>query len=425
MIVCFSASFKKVKLPLLEALVLKEEDAVLKGLCSEGVAEECVLVQTCNRVEIYSVLKDSVESDPTDGILRIWSANSGLSLDILSRNVEILKGLEALANLFNVAAGLDSMAVGEDQILGQVKRAYARAKKVGSVGRVLDEVFKRAINAGKKVRSKTLINQGSTSISSAAVDLAVKELGGLQSKTALIVGAGEAGSIAAETLRRRGVKSITVTNRTHKTGVQLAQKIAGKAIEFQEIYKAILRANLVIVALAADKPVITANGLREVLAKRRVQRPVLVVDISQPRAVEDSVAELPGVDLRNIDSLKAVVEANLRNRQAEAERARKIMLEELTRFESHQSWITIQPLVDAIFRGVESIRQHELKRALSKMTESDETIMGILDRFSRELMERILQTPIEQLREAALSSDDSLLSATRQLFQIKEVKDLV
>lgn len=425
MIVCLSASFKKVKLPLLESLVFKEEDAVMKDLCSEGVTEECVIVQTCNRVEIYSVLKDSVEGNSTERILKFWSSNTGISLDILSGNVDLLKGREALANLFSVASGLDSMAVGEDQILGQVRKACARAKKIGSVGIVLEKVFKHAINTGRKVRNETLINHGSVSISSAAVDLAAKELGNLKSKTALVVGAGEAGSIAAETLRRRGVKSIIVTNRTYEMGVQLAKKVSGKAIRFEEIYKVIPRADLMIVALTVDKPVINANSLREVHIKRQAQRRMLVVDISQPRAVEDEVGKIPGVVLKNIDSLKAVIEENISNRQAEAEKAKKIVFEELERFERQQSWITIQPLVDEIFRRLETIRQGELKRALNKIAERDETMTGILDRFSRELMERILQTPIDQIRQAASNSDDSLLSATRKLFKIKELKNIV
>ena len=425
MIVCLSASYKKAKLPLLESLVFKEEDAVMKSLCSEGATEECILVQTCNRVEIYGVLKDSAEDDSIGRILKFWSANTGVSLDILTKNVDLLKGTEALVNIFNVASGLDSMAVGEDQILGQVRKAYVKAKKLGHVGLVLDKAFMCAINVGRKVRKETRVNHCSVSISSAAVDLAAKELGNLKSKTVLVVGAGEAGSIAAQTLQRRGVKSIIVANRTPKAGLQLAKKVSGRAIKFEKIYDVIPQIDVAILAIAVDKPILRASSLRWIWGKHHAHRSLLIVDISQPRAVEDKVGSIHGVALRNIDNLKEVIEESIRNRQAEAEKAKKIVFEELRRFERQQSQFMIQPLIDEIFRGLETIRRNELKRALSKMAERDEKRVEILDRFSRELMERVLQTPINQLKQAASNSDDSILSAARKLFNVKQAKDVV
>jgi glutamyl-tRNA reductase len=419
MIVCFSASYKKAKLPLLEALVFKDTAAVMKGLCSQGLMEECILVQTCHRVEIYGVLKDSSKEDSVKKILKFWSANTGVSLDIITKSVDLLKGREALVNLFNVASGLDSMVVGEDQILGQVRTAYVKAKKLGSVGLVLDKVFMKAMNVGRKVRNETRINEGSVSISSAAVDLAAKELGDLRPLKALVVGAGEAGSVAAETLRRRGVKKILIANRTYETGVQLAKKVQGKPILFEEIYEVIPRTDLTIIALTVDKPVVKASRLRKIFSGQRVNRGLFLVDISQPRAVEEEVGNVDGVVLRNIDSLKEVVEESIRSRQAEAEKAKKILFEELARFEKQQMEFLVQPLISEIYKRVDGIRQKELKRALSKMAESDEKKMQILDRFSRELVERVLQMPIDQLREAALNSDDGLLSAAEKLFKIK------
>lgn len=419
MIVCLSASHKKAKLPLLESLVFKDGAAAMKDLRAAGLTEECILVQTCHRVEIYSVLNDSSEKDLVGGILKFWSTNTGISLDILSRNVDVLKGKEALLNLFNVASGLDSMVVGEDQILGQVRTAYVEAKKLGSAGMVLEKVFMRAVNTGRRVRRETRVNEGSVSVSSAAVDLAAKELGDLSGRTALILGAGEAGSVAAETLKRRGVKSILVANRTHERGKQLAEKVGGKAVRFDKIYDVMPRADLAVVALSVDRPAIKARRLRAVLSGRRVRRRLLIVDISQPRAVEEQVGSVDGVVLRNIDSLRTIVEESIRSRQAEAEKAKRIVFEELRRFEKQQFEFLVQPLISEIYKRVDSIRQKELKRAISKMAESDEKKVGVLDRFSRELVERVLQMPIDQLREAALNNDGGLLSAAEKLFKIK------
>lgn len=421
MIVCLSASYKKTKLPLLESLIFKKPDQAMKTLRSEGALEECALVQTCNRVEIYGVVNGAAAANGNSfgKVLRFWSATTGVSLDILSRNVDLLKGREALANLFNVASGLDSMAVGEDQILGQVRTAYTRAKELGSLGIVLDRLFMCAINTGRKVRNETQVDQGSVSISSAAVDLAAKELEDLNLKAALVIGAGEAGSVAAETLRRRGVKSITITNRTYETGLRLADRVFGKAVRFEDVYRALARVDFAIVALSVDAPVIKASELKEACSKRRARRSLFIVDVSQPRAVEADVRNVDGVVLRNIDNLKSVIDENIRVRQGEAEKAQRIVFQELERFERQQSQFLIQPLLSEIYRHVEAIRQKELRRAMNKMAEKDERKLQVLERFSRELMERILQIPVDQLKRAALDSDDGLVSAAQKLFKIK------
>lgn len=420
MIVCLSASYKKTQIPLLESMVFKEADEAVKSLRSECSFEECALIQTCNRIEIYGVVNETTATmDPFGKVLSFWGSATGVSMDILARNVDLLKGREAVANIFGVASGLDSMAVGEDQILGQVRTAYTRAKELGTLGHILDRLFMCAINAGRKVRTETRVDEGSVSISSAAVDLAAKELGDLKLKKALVVGAGEAGTVAAETLRRRGVKSVTVTNRTYETAMRLAAKVSGGVSKFENLHRALSRADLAIVALSVDSPVIRAERLNEARAKTRVRRGLLIVDVSQPRAVEAEVKDVDGVELKNIDNLKDVIDETIRFRQAEAERARKIMLEELYRFERQQSQFLIQPLLSAIYKEVELIRQNELRRAVSKMAEKDEKKLQVLERFSRELMERIIQIPAEQLKRAALNSDEGLVSAAQKLFKVK------
>jgi len=422
MIVCLSASYKNVKLPLLESLAFIDEAETVKSICSEGLADECVLIQTCHRVEIYSVVKDSANGSGVDRILRFWSGGAGVSLDILRKTVEVSRDREALSKLFSLASGLDSMVVGEDQILGQIRRAYVKAKKVGAAKLVLEKAFMSAINTGRKVRTETRINEGSVSVSSAAVDLAAKELGDLKSKRALVIGAGEAGSIAAETLRRRGAKEVQIANRTYKRAVELAEKVSGEAVDFDRLDEAVGKADLVIVALAVDRPIITTMQLKKTLAKQdHGGRPLFMVDISQPRAVEEDAGSLHGVVLRNIDDLKAIVEESVRSREAEAEKARKLVSAEVERFERQQMELAVAPLISEIYKQVDSIRRRELERALNKMRESDPRKVGVLDRFSRELVERVLQLPIDQLREAALNNDNGLLSAVEKLFKVKNI----
>jgi len=422
MIVCLSASHKKASLPMLESLNIPNEAEFMKKFCSEGSVQECILLQTCHRVEIYFVIRDSDKEEIINKVLKFWSVKVGISLDILNKTVEIYYGREALTHLFFLASGLESMVLGEDQILGQVRSAYVRAKKLGSTGLILEKVFMKAVNIGRRVRTETAINERPVSISSVAVDLAEKDLGNLRLVTALVIGAGEAGSIAAENIRKKGVKTIFIANRTFEKGLELASKVGGEAVRFDEVLQVLLKVDLVIAAVSVDKPILKAKQIKAVLAESGFKKALYVVDISQPRAFDEKVGLLQGVTLKNIEDLKAVVEENLRSRLVEAEKAKKIVFEELERFERQLAKLYVEPMISEIYRKVEAIRQRELRRAIRKMGESDEEKLMVIDRFSKELVERILQVPIEQLREAALKNDGFLLSAAEELFGIKTSK---
>ena len=423
MIVCLSASHKKASLPMLESLNIPNEAEFMKKFCSEGSVQECILLQTCHRVEIYFVIRDSDKEEIINKVLKFWSVKVGISLDILNKTVEIYYGREALTHLFFLASGLESMVLGEDQILGQVRSAYVRAKKLGSTGLILEKVFMKAVNIGRRVRTETAINERPVSISSVAVDLAEKDLGNLRLVTALVIGAGEAGSIAAENLRKKGVKTIFIANRTFEKGLELASKVGGEAVRFDEVLQVLPKVDLVIAAVSVDKPILKAKQIKAVLAESGFKKALYVVDISQPRAFDEKVGLLQGVTLKNIEDLKAVVEENLRSRLVEAEKAKKIVFEELERFERQLAKLYVEPMISEIYRKVEEIRQRELGRAVRKMGEVDKKGLMVMDRFSRELVERILQIPIEQLREAALKNNGSLLSAAEELFGIKSVKN--
>jgi glutamyl-tRNA reductase len=407
---------------MLESLAFSDEEGVAKVLCDGGIVQECVVLQTCHRVEVYCVAQDSDKESVVHEVLGFWSSKVGVSRDVLGKIIEFYEGKEALAHLFALAAGLESMVVGEDQILGQVRTAYVKAKKSGSVGHILERAFMKAVNTGRRVRTETGIDEGSLSVSSAAVDLAAKEFGNLKSSRVLVVGAGEAAGIAAETLRRRGVVDIVVANRTFERGAELASKVSGRAIRLDDVYDVVPEVDVVISAVSVDKPILVASRMRKALAKAAGSKRLCVIDISQPRAVDEAVGSVSGVVLRNIDDLRGVVEESVQRRRAEAEKARLLVLEELERFEGELSWILVEPLVSEIFRSLEDVRRREFERAVRKMAESDGKKLMVLERFSKELVERIMQVPTEQLKKSALEGKGELLSAAGRLFKIKSEK---
>jgi glutamyl-tRNA reductase len=422
MIVCFSASHKKASLPLLESLNIRDEEGFMKKFCSEGTIQECILLQTCHRVEIYCVMQDSDKDYAVKEILKFWSVKTETSLDILKKTVEIHYGKEALTHLFFLASGLESIVLGEDQILGQVRSAYVKAKKLGSAGLVLEKVFMKAVNVGRRVRTETTINEKPVSISSVAVDLAKKDLGDFRTVKALVIGAGETGSIIAQNLKKRGLKSIFIANRTFERGLELALKVGGKAVRFEQILHVLPKTDLVFAAISVSKPIFKAKQIRKMLSENGFKKRLYIVDVSQPRAFDEKVGLLKGVTLKNIDNLKSVIEENLSSRLVEAEKAKKIVFEELERFEHQLAKLFVEPLISEICRKIDAVRRRELERAIRKMGESDKRKLMVMDKFSRELVERILQKPLKQLREAALRNNNSLLSAAEELFGIKKEK---
>ena len=304
------------------------------------------------------------------------------------------------------------------QILGQVRKSYFMSKKNGTVGVIFDKVFIKAIKTGRLVRTKTNINRGSVSISSAAIDLAERELGNLAAAKVLIIGAGEAGSLAAEALKTRGASELIIANRTYGKSLTLAEKISGKAILFDELSKVLPYVDLVIAAVSVTKPVLNKKQMATAISNTKTNKKVLI-DISQPRALEKNVGLLKGVCLKSIDDLRELLSENMRNRQIEAELSKIIISKELERFELELSKMCVAPLISEICRKFNEIRQKELLRLLRKLGESDEKKVELLERFSQELTERIAKIPIEELRKAALDKNGELISAAQQLFDIR------
>ncbi|HVP92859.1 MAG TPA: glutamyl-tRNA reductase, partial [Acidobacteriota bacterium] len=420
LIVCLSVSYKKASVPMLESLNFKNKEEATKRCCSLESVREAVLLQTCNRIEIYVNTSDNPDVDVVMSLVRFWSQQVGVSSDLINKTIEVYHDSEALLHLFRLSSGLESMVVGEDQILGQVRTAYVDSKKIGTVETLLEKVFMKAVNVGRRVRTETQINEGSISVSSVAVDLAEKRFGTLKDVNAMVVGAGETGSLVAKELAQRGARRICIANRTFKKALELADLVMGKAIHFEDMYYELRGMDLAVFAVSVGAPLLRSVEMKNILEGRKNPN-LMLIDISQPRSIEENIGSLPSVELRNIDDLKSVLEENLKKRLIEAEKAEQIISEELKSLDALLGRLLAEPLVSSLCIRVEDIRGKELQKALRMVRDINKEQKLVIENLTKELVERILQLPIENMRRAALKRDSTTLSAARKLFELDEV----
>jgi glutamyl-tRNA reductase len=384
----------------LEAFRFPDEAAFLAAAKKQfgGV----LLLQTCNRVEVL------VEGDAED--LRDFLAGQGRT------DFFLLAGRDALRHLFSLAAGIESMIVGEDQIIGQLKKALTDAEAAGSAGCFVAQCVTKAVHVGIEARKRTRINRGSVSVGSAAVILAESELGSLAGRHILVVGSGEMGLLVAQALAAKQLTAMYVANRTFGRAVQLAEKIGGNAVNFSELYRYIALSDVVISCTAAPHAVIRAGELKAAVHSRpRLPdgsvKPLIIIDIAQPRDVEEAAGEIEGVRLFTIDNLREVNKKNMATRKAEAERASAFVEEELSVFLSRLQRESADDCIAVLHAWAEEVRTRERDRALTRLGACDERTAEILDDLSRVLTKKILADATASIRENAHAGDRAAAEA--------------
>ena len=367
--------------------------AALAALAGRSVAREMVVLSTCNRAEIYAV----AGPDGPDAIGRFFAEYHQLPLPRISDHLYVRSGADASRHLFRVAAGLDSLVVGEPQILGQVKAAYAAASDQGHTAAVMNRLFHTAFGVGKRVRSETGVSEGAVSVRYAAIALAKKIFGDLTGLNVVILGAGGMAKLTGVHLKAQPVRQITIASRTFRTAETLARQLDGRAVPWSELAEALAAADIVITATGAAEPVLTRSHVHDVMRPRR-QRPLFVIDIAVPRDVEPSVGNLDQVFLYNIDDLQGIVKENLARRSSELERAEAIVDEEVTRFAAWMQSREIIPTVVALRERFEAIRQSELARLEAKLAGLPPDARDRVDEITRLIVQKLLLTPTEQLK---------------------------
>ena len=384
---------------------------LLKQLYEHEFVYECAVLKTCNRVEMYIV------SPKGSSVLFHFAKKLGLSANI----VDFFDHEESIMHLLRLSSGLESMIVGEDQILGQIKDLYQVAKSLGTTGKMLDTTFSKAIQVGKRVRTETEINRGALSIASASVDLAEDTVGDLKNKKVLVIGTGEMGTLVTRALSHRDIDLMYIANRTYEAAKELADEMGGHAVHFDQIDENLKNSDVVISATGAPHYVLRYNQVLDAMDAR--DKGILLIDIANPRDIDPAVADIPQVTLYNIDNLRVINEKNLEMRLEEAKKAQAIIDEELGLLIKQYKHQRADYLVSEIYAQLYRVRTQEKERALVKLS-SYHTLGDIenkiIDDLTHSIVNKIMAEPTKVLRRAAEDSEDELLDMVSRLFNVNK-----
>ncbi len=369
--------------------------SALIALAGRPSSSEAAVLSTCNRVEIYIACEDAGRA--RRDLEEFISGFHGVPLSELAPHLYSQVGIDAARHLFRVAAGLDSLVVGEPQILGQVKDAYSLAAEHHCTGPLLSKLFHAAFAAAKRVRSETALSEGGVSIGYAAVALARKIFGDLTGRTVLVVGAGEMGKLTAQHMRSQGIHRMLITSRTAVHAAALAEAMDARALPWEELGTALIESDIVITATGSAAPILSRAYIEQTIRARR-HRPLFIIDIAVPRDVEPEVGDLEQVFLYNIDDLQGVVQENLTRRAAEAGQAEVLLAEEVERFGAWLNSREAIPTVVALRQRFEGIRLSELRRLEPKLASLPPEARARVEEITRLLVEKLLIGPTVQLK---------------------------
>lgn len=420
-IVLVGVNHKTAPVEMRELLAFSEEACTqgLRQLVDGEIVREGLIVSTCNRVEVLTATAIGGTKEGTERITNFLSESRNLPPEFFFQHVYNRQDDEAVRHLFRVASSLDSMVVGEPQVLGQVRRAYSLALEAGTAGRVLNRLVHHAFHVAKRVRSETGIAANAVSISYMAVELGKKIFDSLQGHTVLLVGAGEMAELSARHLVNAGVKRVLIANRTAETAIRLAQDFNGDAISLDELPQYLPQADIVICSTGANEFVITADMVRQARDKRRNQ-PVFFVDISVPRNIDPAIGELPNAFVFDIDDLEAVVSSNIREREREAERAELIVESEIMQFQQALRALDFGPTLGALRQKLQDIARVELTRQRNRLGPLTNEQERAVEALLLSTVNKISHPVLSQMRRSYEASDEDTIQAWREIFGLEE-----
>jgi glutamyl-tRNA reductase len=418
-ILCLGLNHKTADLSLRERLAFSEEDlqAALRRLDiqRQRLYSEMVVLSTCNRVELYAVASLE-EFDPLEKFI---SQAKGVPVAEFHGHLYRLSDVRAVEHLLQVASGLDSLVLGEPQILGQVTRALELSRTQDAAGLLLTHLFQSAIHAGKRVRTQTGISRNPASVPSVAANLAVERISNLDNASLVVLGAGEMAELVVEALHKRGANHILVVNRTLERALVLARRWAAETTTFEYLEDSLQKADILITSTSAPDTLIHPDSLRPVMQKRP-ERPLLIIDIAVPRDVDVAAKAIPGVILYDIDDLRQFLSQALAARQRELPDAQAILRQEKEEFLGFLNSLHLLPLIKDLRRHAEQIRQAELEKTLRKLPELSDAEKKRIEALTEALVNKLLHQPVSRLRaEAQLPCSNQYALVTRSLFGLE------
>lgn len=421
-ILAIGTSHKNAPIELRERLALTDWQAepFLADLAADEAIDEVVAISTCNRTELYISAADPVAAEAA--ALGRLAKRAGIRPTELAPSIYSLRNCDAARHLFRVGAGLESMVIGEAEVLGQVRRSYDQALDAGATGAQLNRLFHSAIRTGKRVRTETAIGERSLSVSSVAASLASELLGDLAGRRVVILGAGETAELAARALSDAGADSVFLANRRRGRAVALAQRFSGSAIPLEHLPEQLLRADVVVGATASPHPIVTAEELAEVVAERR-GRPLLLIDLAVPRDIESACAELDGVSVHDIDDLKAVVDRNRSVRAAEAGKAEDIVEEEIAEYAKWLATLDSVPTIADLQELGRTVAETVVEGNSGQWESASDADLERVSLIARTVAQRLLHEPTRQLRDLGVEGSHGRLETIRQMFGLDTGQD--
>ncbi len=406
-------TFRNSPIHILEQFTIKDMKNAYEKFKNDSGLDECVIIQTCNRIELFGKSK----TYDSERIKKTWATITGLQEESFDDNIEFVENHDALHHLLKLTSGLDSMVLGEEQILGQIKNSITSAREVKASGQHLNTLFDKAIRIGTRIRNSSGIGAGGISVGSMAVKLAEENIDELKTKKVLMIGTGEVSTLVAKSLQRRGY-AFDVTSRTIGRSETFCETMGGKAIEFEKVLSGFGNYDVIFVATTAPYFLVTNERIAK--AMKNKSKGMMILDLSNPRTVDEKVATIGGIKLMNLDQIAEMVEKNMNARLNKVKTVENIINEEVSVLEASMKRLDAEPLVKDVFKNIENLREKELQKALQMLDEKDEKKIRIIEELTKAVVESIVSAPMNNIRKASEQGDPDLVEVASKIFDYKK-----
>ena len=406
-------TFRKSPIHVLEKFAFKDMPNACSTFKKNSSVSECVIIQTCNRIELFA----TSDNHNVDEIKSTWASLTGLEDNAFKDTLEVCENKDAYEHLLKLTSGLESLVVGEEQILGQIKESISAARKVHASGKRLNKLFDRSIKIGTRIRNSTGIGRGGISLGSMAVKLAEENVDDIKSKHVLLIGTGEAATMVAKSLKKRGY-AFNVTSRTLERSTGFSQTLGGKPIKFEDVLSGFNNYEVIFVATTAPYFLVSFDRMKNGMKNKKSG--TMILDLSNPRTVDEKVATIPGIKLMNIDQIAEMIDKNMKNRRGKVSAVENIISEEVPIIEATMKRLDAEPLVKDVFTNADSLRIKELQKALQMLGESDKKRIKIIEDLTKAVVESIVSIPMNNLRKASEQGNPELLEIASKLFNYRK-----